>query len=79
MDVTCWVRLGSLLSDGLLGCSHPFVLTAWRVVALVSFQMFFMGGVVGAHHDSQLVRIVLDSTGGSLGRDLLGEAGVSPF
>ena len=30
----------ALLSDGLLDCSHPFVLTAWSVVGLVSFKWF---------------------------------------
>ena len=32
-----WAR--ALLSDGLLDCSHPSVLTAWSVGAMVSFQM----------------------------------------
>ena len=30
---------GALLSDGLLDCSHPSVLTAWSVGAMASFQM----------------------------------------
>ena len=32
-----WAR--ALFSDGLLDCSHPSVLTAWSVGAMVSFQM----------------------------------------
>ena len=32
-----WAR--ALLSDGLLDCSHPSVLTAWSVGAMVSFQV----------------------------------------
>ena len=33
-----WAR--ALLSDGLLDCSHPSVLTAWSVGAMVSFRWF---------------------------------------
>ena len=33
-----WAR--ALLSDGLLDCSHPSVLTVWGVGAMVSFRWF---------------------------------------